>query len=145
MPETAHASAAPGTERGDVYLLAPLDDAGAIAHSYLLLVESETDTRQLLTELLGSECRSIEVEGEDDALLFLKSGVVPCLLLVQLRITPSEAWVLADVIREYRSFGSTSVRELGEGNGEEGAGGRLACLETLSELLDVCAAATKSN
>jgi len=127
--------------RGDVYLLAPLDDAGAISHSYLLLVESETDTRELVTELLGAECRSVEVEGEDDALLFLKSGVVPCLLLVQLRISPVEAWLLADVIREYRSFGVTSVRELPG----EAAGGRVSCLETLSELLDFCAAASKSN
>jgi hypothetical protein len=134
-------NAQPEAPKGDVYLLAPLDDAGAIAHSYLLLVESETDTRQLLTELLGAECRSVEVEGEDDALLFLKSGVVPRLLLVDLLISPGDARVLADVFREYRSFGVTSVRELPG----EGTGGRLSCLETLSELLDLCAAAAKST
>lgn|SRR5258706_15335389 len=129
--EEAQAPTAPdAAAEGDVFLLAPLDDAGAISRSYVLLVESETDTRRLLTELLGAECRTLELEGEEEAILFLRGGVVPCLLLVQLKISAAEAWVLADVIREYRSFGTTTVRELPE---------------TLSELLELCAVASKTN
>jgi hypothetical protein len=126
-----------GPAAGDVFLLAPLDEEATISKSYLLLVEAETDTRQLLTDLLGDECRTVELEGEDDALLFLRDGLVPCLLLVQLRITPAEAWVLADVIRDYRSFGTTTVQEL--------PGKAPGCLERLAELLEVCAAAHRTN
>jgi len=124
-------------ETGDVFLLAPLDDAGVITHSYLLLVETDTDPRTLLTELLGGDCAAVKIQGEEDALLFLRGGVVPCLLLVHLRVSTAEAWVLADVIRAYGSFGKTTIRKLTP----QEAGGNGA----LADLLDLCAAASKPN
>jgi hypothetical protein len=123
---------------GDVFLLAPIEGGGAISKSYLLVVESELNTRELLTELLGDGCRVLEVAGEEDAFVFLRDGVEPSLLLVQLRISAAEAWVLADVIREYPAFGATTITEL---PGPEGHCG----VDRLAELLELCTAATKTN
>ena len=124
---------------GDVYLVAPIDEAGAISRAYVLLVESEMDTRALLAELLGDECRPLEVGDEEEALLFLKGGVVPCLLLVQLHVSAAEAWVLADLIREYPAFRNTTVEEL------SGAEGRGSCLARLADLLELCSTSLQTN
>src|SRR4051812_18551498 len=97
---------------GDVYLVAPIDEAGSISRTYLLIVEADMDTRELVTELLGENCRALSVGDEQEALVFLKNGLLPCLLLVQLQISIAEAWVLADVIKEYPAFRNTSVAKL---------------------------------
>ena len=85
---------------GDVYLLAAIDQSGAISRTYLLVVEAEMDTQALLAELLGDDCSAVEMAGEEGALVFLRSSGVPCLLLVQLRVSTAEAGILADVIRD---------------------------------------------
>jgi CheY-like chemotaxis protein len=138
-PETLEPAADACAPRGDVFLVAPIDEAGGISRAYVLLVESEMDTRALLAELLGDECRPLEVGDEDDALLFLKSGVVPCLLLVQLHISAPEAWVLADLIREYPAFRNTTVQELSS------ADGRANCLARLGDLLELCSSSLHAN
>ena len=128
----------PAQPEGDVFLLAPIDGGGALSKSYVLVVESRLDTRKLLTDLLGNGCRVLDVAGEEDACVFLKDGVEPSLLLVQLRITAAEAWVLADVLREYPAFAATTIEELD--------GSQDTCdVSRLSELLELCAAATRTN
>jgi hypothetical protein len=127
------------SDDGDVYLVAPIDATGAISRTYLLLVESELDTRALLVELLGAECPPFEVGGDEEAVLFLKGGLVPCLLLVQLRISTAEAWLLADLIREYPAFRDTTVTEVSD------VAGRGGCLERLAQLLELCAVSAQPN